>query len=202
MSIVARVKAILLQPTSEWKVIRNEQASVAGLFTGYAVILAAIPAVAGFIGYSLIGTSFMGVTVRFPVGRGILWAVLQYGLQLAAVYILALIIDALAPSFGAAKNLLDSLKITIYSYTAAWLGGIFMIIPSLSPLSLLAAIYSLVLLWFGLSNVKDPPKEKQAGYFVVTLIVAIILFALIGSVLQRVVFGSLTPAAAIHIPGA
>lgn len=55
MNLVDRAKNILLSPNSEWEVIRSESTTTAELFTKYAVILAAIPAIAGFIGYYLIG---------------------------------------------------------------------------------------------------------------------------------------------------
>jgi hypothetical protein len=190
MNLVERVKNILLAPTKEWEVIKGESTSVGELFSKYAVILAAIPAVAGFIGYSLIGVSVMGVGFRLPIGRSIIWAALQYGIGLVALYILAVIIDALAPSFGAAKNMTDSLKVAVYSMTASWVGGVFMLIPSLYPLYLLAGVYSLVLLYFGIKTVKAPPPEKAVGYFVVSILLAIVLFGVVGAIVSRVVFGT------------
>jgi hypothetical protein len=53
--LVDRVKAILLTPQTEWPVIAREEGDTASLFTQYVAILALIPALAGFIGSSLIG---------------------------------------------------------------------------------------------------------------------------------------------------
>lgn len=192
MNLVERVKNILLNPVSEWNAIKGEQTSPAELFTKYALILAAIPAVAGLIGFGLIGTSVAGISIRYPFGKAILWAALNYGLGLAIMYVLAIIVDALAPSFGAAKNMTDSLKVVVFSHTAAWVGGVFMLLPSLSPLALLASIYSLVLLYFGLKIVKAPPAEKAVGYFIVVIVVTIVLFAILSQVLQRLAFGGTT----------
>ena len=55
MNLVDRVKNILLQPSQEWAVIETETTDTKTLYTSYAMILAAIPAVAGFIGGSIIG---------------------------------------------------------------------------------------------------------------------------------------------------
>ena len=41
-SLAARVKGIILRPSPEWDIIDGEPATVKGLFTGYAMILAAI----------------------------------------------------------------------------------------------------------------------------------------------------------------
>ena len=199
MNLFDRAKNILIKPVDEWPVIRNEPTTIQQLFTGYAVILAAIPAVAGFIGYSLVGTSVFGVTVRYPLVRGIIWAALNYGLSLAGVYVLALIVDQLAPSFGSQKNMTDSMKVVTYSYTAAWVGGIFHLVPALSPLGMLAGIYTLVLLWFGLDKIKAPAQDKKVPYFVVTLIVALVVFFLIGTLVTSIAFAGVGAGAITNI---
>ena len=64
MNLVERAKNIILKPKQEWQVIAAEPHTVPGLYTQYVMILAAIPAVAAFIGFSLIGTSGFGVSYR------------------------------------------------------------------------------------------------------------------------------------------
>ena len=189
MNLVDRTKNILLSPDSEWEVIRSESSTPAELFSQYAVILAAIPALAGLIGYYLIGLSFGSFgTIRLDIGTAFFWAVLTYVLSLASVYVLGWIIDALAPSFGSTKDFISSLKVSVYAYTAAWVAGIFHIIPSLSFLAALAGIYSLVLLYMGLKKVKMVPAEKLVGYFVVTIIVALVLYFVIGAIIGSIIF--------------
>ncbi len=64
MNLVDRAKNILLQPKQEWAVIEAETTDTKTLYTSYAMILAAIPAVAGFIGMSIIGYgSLLGVVL-------------------------------------------------------------------------------------------------------------------------------------------
>lgn len=188
MNLVDRAKNILLSPNTEWDVIRNESTTPSDLFTGYAIILAAIPAVAGFIGYYLIGVSFGFGMFKFDLGIALTWAVLTYILSLVSVFVLGWIIDALAPSFGSTKDLNSSLKVAVYSYTASWIAGIFQIIPSLSFLAALASIYSLVLLYIGLKKVKVVPEDKMIGYFVVTIVAALVLYFVIGAIIGAIVF--------------
>ncbi|MCI0470346.1 MAG: YIP1 family protein [Candidatus Aminicenantes bacterium] len=196
-AIIKRVIGLVTKPKEEWQEIKKTDMTVAQMFTGYAMILAAIPAIAGFIGYSLIGISYGIGSFRYPAGRGILWAILMYIFSLAGVYLLAFIIDALAPSFGSTKNMVVSLKIVIFAYTATWVGGIFYIIPSLAILAGLISLYTLFLLYLGMEILKEVPKDKMVGYFVVTIIVSIIIYFLIGFIITRIALG-----AALSVPAA
>ena len=63
MQLMERVKGILLKPRETWAAIDGEPADTR-LFTGYVMILAAIPAVCGFIGMSLIGMGGFGFSMR------------------------------------------------------------------------------------------------------------------------------------------
>lgn len=189
MNLVERAKNIVLTPAKEWDVIKGESLSITDMFTKYAMILAAIPAVAGLIGNSLIGISYGFGTFRVPIGSSLVWAILQYVLSLGGVYLFAFIIDALAPSFGCAKNLAASMKVVVFSYTAAWIAGVLMVIPALAVLVSIASIYSLYLLYIGLAKVKDVPKDKMVGYYVVSIVVAVVIFFVIGLIVSRVAFG-------------
>jgi len=188
MNLVDRAKNIILNPSKEWEVIKTENISNSDLFTKYAMILAAIPAVCGFIGYSLFSVSYGLFSYKISVGSSITWAILQYILNLGGVYVLALIIDALAPTFGCTKDLNAALKIVVFSYTPAWLIGVFNLFQVLSIIVLLGSIYSLILLYMGLERVKSVPKDKMVGYFIVTIIVAIVVYFIIGAIINRIVF--------------
>ena len=143
-----RVKAILTNPRAEWPVIAAEPASIGSLYTGYIAILAALPAIAGFIKGSLIGYSMLGITARQPIAAGIGTMLLTYLLALAVVYVMALIINALAPSFGGRQDSVQALKTIAYAWTAAWVAGIAVIVPWLGTLIALAgAIYAIYLLY-------------------------------------------------------
>jgi hypothetical protein len=134
--LVARAKAILLTPKSEWPVIAGESTTVADLYKGYIIPLAAIPAIFGFLKMSVIGTTvvFAG-TYRVGIGAGLTSMVLGYVLSLVMVYVMGLIIDALAPTFGAQKNNIQALKTMAYAYTASWVAGVAQILPGIGFLT-------------------------------------------------------------------
>ena len=182
MNLVDRVKKLMLQPKSEWQVIDGETHTVQGLYTGYVMILAAIPAVCSFIGLSIIGSSVMGVSFHVPIEHGVVLLVLQYVSALASVYVLALVIDALAPSFGSTKNFMQAMKIAAFVPTASWIGGVFSIIPLLGIIGLIFALYSLYQLFIALPMLMKTPADKAVIYFVVVLIVAIVVYVIIGAV--------------------
>jgi hypothetical protein len=192
MNLVKRAKNIILTPAKEWEVIKGENLTIADIFTKYAMILAAIPAVAGFIGYSLIGVSYGFGTFRVPVGTALVWAILQYILSLAGIFIVAFIMDALAPTFGCAKNMVAAVKIVAFSYTAAWVAGVFNIIPALGILVGIASLYSLYLLYLGMKIVKEVPADKLVGYFVVTLIATVVVYFVVGMIVGAIAFGNMS----------
>jgi hypothetical protein len=187
MNIVERVKKILLQPKLEWPVIAAEPHTVQGLYTNYVMILAAIPAVASFIGMSIIGYSGFSYSYRVPIGSGLASMVLHYVLSLGMVYLLALIIDALAPSFGGQKDFMSAMKVSAFAPTASWVAGILMIIPALGILAVLGSLYSLYLLYAGLSPLMKTPPERSIPYTVVIIIAAIVLAVIVGAISSAVV---------------
>jgi hypothetical protein len=187
--LIARAKAILFTPKTEWPVIAGEPATPPDLYKNYIVILAAIPAVFSFLKLSVVGVSvpFAG-TIRYGVGMGLTSLVVGYVLSLVMVYVMALIIDALAPSFGGQKDRTQALKTVAYAYTASWIAGFGQIIPGLWMLIAIAGgIYSIYLLYLGLPNTMKCPPEKAAGYTAVAIIVAIVLSIVIGMVVGAVV---------------
>ncbi|MFL5447760.1 MAG: Yip1 family protein [Gemmatimonadales bacterium] len=185
MSLVDRVKRILMSPRTEWQVIDTEPTTPAQLYTGYIVPLAAIGPIAQLIGYSVFGISvpFMG-TYRVPIGSGITSALVTYVLSLAATYVLALIIDALAPTFNGQRSQTQALKVAAYSSTASWVAGIFQLIPGLRLLTILG-LYSLYLLYLGLPIVMKAPREKAVAYTAVIILAAIVLFMVVGVIAGR-----------------
>lgn len=189
MNIVERIKNILLSPTLEWETIKKEDHMISDLFTQYVLKLAAIPAISGLIGFTLFGYSFGFGSYRPTFGANLKWAISMYVMSIIQVYILAYIIDILAPTFGSKKHLPTSMKIVVFAYTAAWVGGIFSLIPALSILGAIAGIYSLVLLYKGLQIVKEVPKNKLTGYFVAVIIASIIVYGITGTIITKIAFG-------------
>jgi hypothetical protein len=183
MNIIERAKNICLTPTTEWPVISAEPATPGGLLTGYAAPLAAIGAIAGFLGGAIIGQTlpFVG-HYRVPLAAGLIAAIFTFCMALVGVFVLSLIIDALAPTFGGQKNSIQALKVAVYSYTPAWIAGVLQIVPLLGILAIFAALYGLYLLYLGLPQLMRSPQEKAIPYTVVVVVCAIVLSVVITAV--------------------
>jgi hypothetical protein len=159
MNLFDRVKAILVEPRNEWAKIAAEPATVQSLYTGWIMILAAIGPVA-----LLVATGSIQL------------AIAQYVLSLIITFVLALIVDALAPSFGGTKDFIASLKLTAYSYTVAWLAGIFNLLGLLGGLLVLVAtIYAFYTFFLGAPVLKKSSPEKAVPFTLVIVLCGIVL---------------------------
>ena len=187
-NLVARVKNLLLQPGATWDEIDVEPATVRGLMTGYVMLLAAIPAVCSTIGMVVFGVGAFGFSYKPPLVWALGQGVLTYGLSLAMVFVMALIIDGLAPNFGGTKDRVQAFKVAAYAPTASWVAGVFGLLPPLAIVALLGGLYSLYILFRGLPKLMKVPEERAGGYFAVVLVVAIV----VGFVIAMITGGMMT----------
>jgi len=189
--LIDRAQRILLAPKTEWPVIAAEPDTTAGIYRGYIAILAAIGPIAMFIKSSLIGYGIPLIGFyRVDVMHGLIGAIVSYGLSLLSVYIFALIINALAPTFGSQKDSLLALKTAAYAMTAAWIAGIAQILPVVGVLITIAGgAYSVYLLYLGLPVTMKAPQDKAIAYTAVSVVAAMLLFwiaaVIVGTVLGR-----------------
>lgn len=174
MNLVERVKGILLQPKSEWQVIEREPGNAGYLFPNYVAIVAAIPPVCAFIGLSIVGYG----PFRLGIVSGILHAVVVYVLSLISVFVVAYVIDFLAGTFGARKNLDNAMKISAYAPTAAWVAGVFKIIPVLAFLGILG-LYSLYLLYTGIVALMKPAADKALIYSIAVIVCVVVIWTIL-----------------------
>ncbi|MEP6693606.1 MAG: Yip1 family protein [Chloroflexota bacterium] len=176
-NLVDRARAILTRPKDEWRVIDPEKTDIATLYRAYVVPLAAIGPVANFIGSALIGTG----QLRVPVASALAGAIVSFALTLLGTYVVAQVIDNLAPRYSGTRDLTAAFKVSAYSSTAQWLAGIFALIPGLAFLSILG-LYGLYLLYLGLPVLMKVPQEKATAYTVTVVVVTIIIFIVIAIV--------------------
>ena len=182
MNVVQRVQDILLKPKETWPAIAAETDDIASVYKNYVVYLAAIPAVATFIGLSLVGIGGFGMHFRVPVVTGLVNMVVGFALTLVMVYVLALIANALAPTFRGEKNLPNAFKLIAYGSTAGLLGGVFNLLPVLSMLGMLAALYSIYLLYTGVPVMMKTPQDKSLVYTAVLIVCGIVAGLIVGAV--------------------
>ena len=165
MNIVERLKGILLSPKTEWPAIAAEPMTTQGIYTGWVMILAAI-----------------GPLVVLLTTQSLGHAIGQYLMMLAMTAIMALIVDALAPSFGGRKDFVAALKLSAFSYTAAFVGAIFGLLGMLGALlSFAAAIYAWYTFYLGAPVLGKCAPEKAVTYTIVVVVAGIVIGIVLGT---------------------
>ncbi|MEO6750031.1 MAG: Yip1 family protein, partial [Casimicrobiaceae bacterium] len=161
---------------TEWPVIAAESKTAADVWMGYVAPLVAISAIAGGLGMMLFGIHIplMG-SIRVGPVPTIAHVVVQFVMTFVGLFVLTLIINALAPTFGGQKDSLRALKAAAYSFTPAWVGGILTIVPALGIIAGLIGLYGLYLLYLGLPVMMRSAQEKAMGYTVVVVLCAIVI---------------------------
>jgi hypothetical protein len=187
MNIATRVAHILVQPNSEWPIIKREETSLQSLYLQYVAILAVIPAVGSFIANAFVGTLSAG---RVDVGSAFGAAVMGYVVSLVMVFVVALIADSLAPTFGGRKNIDRALKLVAYSMTPAWVAGALVFIPVLGFLiTILGGLYALYLFYLGAPVLMKTAESKTIGYTAVVVAIAIVI-GFVTSMISVAIFGA------------
>jgi len=182
--LIERIKRILLSPRTEWPVIAAEPRTARDIYFGYVAPLAAVSAIAAFLGSTLIGVTYPLVgTIRTPIPTGLVQAVLMFLMTFLSVFVVAWIVDALAPTFAGQKDPIRALKVTAYAFTASWVASVLTIIPYLGWLAALVGLfYGLYLLYLGLPVLMRSPPDKAIGYTVVVIICTIVVWFIISIV--------------------
>ena len=181
-ALFGRIQRLLMSPASEWDTIAGEAADVPKIYMNYIgplVLASALAAALGIVSFIGIGTALKIFVVQAVMG-------------LIFVYVLAFVINALAPTFGATPDMGQAFKLAAYSPTAAWVASLIMIVPVLAIISLLGALYSLYLLYVGLPKLMKPPQEKTMVY-TLSIVGVMIVIGIVMGLIQ----GALMPSATV-----
>lgn len=183
MNPINRINGLLFRSGSEWEAISRESVTAADLYKRYVLPLAAIGPLASFIGTSLVGVDLpLAGELRVPVGWGLSSALAGYATALIGVFLLGLIINALAPAFGGEKNPARALMAATYASIPAWMAGVFYVLPAMAALALIASLYSLYLLYLGLPVMMKSARGKSLGYTALVAVCAFAVFMAMGIV--------------------
>lgn len=194
MSLIDRAKNILLSPKTEWAKIDAEEGTTMGLFTGYAMILAALPLVGTLLALVL----SLGPYQYFGLNFFLVSAIGAYVIGLGILFLMGIIANALSSSFDGTKNDLSAMKLVVYSATPGWIAGFFGFIPGVNMLLSLAAFgYSAYLIYLGSQAVMKVPEGKAVGYTAVTIIIWIIASIVIMTLILGILVSSLVGTAGL-----
>ena len=179
--------ALVKNPAAYIAANKDAPATTMGIMVNYVAVLAAIPFVATLIGdiwyYSFYGLfGFVGSYIAYAFVS----ALLTYILDVIGVYVVALVIGALAPSFGSATNQTKSLKLAAFIFTPVFLIGALNIIPLLGILGILGILYGLYILYLGLPVMLGTPAQKVVPYVVAVVVATFVVYVVIGFIVGAV----------------
>jgi Yip1 domain len=181
--LLERIKGLILTPKTQWPVIEAEPTTVGQLYTAHVMPLTAFAAVMSFVRMSVIGVSLpFGGTIRTPFVSGLFSAMLTFVVGLIGVYLVGLIINMLAPSFGGQRDQRQALKTAAYALTPAWLGTALIFLPAGTLLQLCAGIYGIYVLYLGLPVMMRSQQSSSGGYTASVVVCSILVGILFGVV--------------------
>ena len=186
--MIDRAQKVLSGPKQVWPAIKMDGESATEVYRNYLIYLAIIPALATFIGESMVGYAvpFESKVLYVPLGRGLLGMVLRYLLILAGVYAAAWLIAAIAPKFEGSRDVTSALKLVGYSATAGWLASALYIIPRLGDLSVFGYVYSAYVLFIGVPIMMESSEEKSTSYAIVSLAITLVSMIIVSMIVNAV----------------
>jgi hypothetical protein len=171
VNLVERVKAMLLSPKSEWPRIAAEPMTAPQIYTSWVMILGAIAPLAIAIGW--------GMSVGFSAS--IRFAIANYVIALVMTALIALVVDFLAPQFGGTKDFVAALKLSAFSYTAAFVAGVFHLLGSFGGmLVLIGMVYAWYTFYLGAPVLKKCSEDKAVLFTIIVVVIGFVLGMLFG----------------------
>jgi Yip1-like protein len=177
MDLRKRLTGLLVDPKREWSIIAGEPADVVWLYRHFIAIVAAIPAAALFLRFTLAASPIVGLGA----------AVARYIIALATPMLVAVVVEKLAPKFRSSGGTAQALRLVAYSAAPAWVAGVFYLLPGAgATATLVGLLYGIYLFALGLPRLMHTPREQLVPFM---LVCALVLLA-VNILLTLVVSGA------------
>lgn len=171
---------LLTHPDREWEAIRLESESLGQLYLRHILLLALIPAVAGFYGTTQVGWQIGdGQVVKLTTGSALQLCILFYAAMLAGIYILGRFIDFFAATYDVKEQTPRGVTLAAYTATPVFLLGVIAVYPNVwvnMLVGLAAVAYSVYLLYEGLPILMKIPEERGFMFASSVLTVGLVMF--------------------------
>ena len=187
MDLKTRATNILTKPAAEWPVIAAESDSADG--PHHELCGAAVCHFRDLQFHRVVDhrrVDAIDGNIRAPIASGLTSAVVRFVLGLVGIYVSAIIIEKLAPTFQSKGDTTQAMKLVVFASTPVWVAGVLQIIPALGLLVILAALYAVYLFYLGLPPVMHTPGDKVIPYMVVAAIVIFVINLCFGFVAAAV----------------
>jgi hypothetical protein len=179
--VLNHVWGLFFHPKQEWKSIKGERCSIGKCYCSHVLILAAIPAIAGYIGTTQVGWSFGGFEVhKLTTQSALQIAIVTYLTMLVAVFSLGKAIHWMGQTYGSKQTLPQAIALAAYTATPLWIMGIFFLYPILwvnMLIGLPALAYTVYLLYTGVPVMMNVTQER--GFLFASAVLAVGLVMLV-----------------------
>lgn len=179
--VLSHVVGLMMDPKKEWKTIKEERCSISKCYCSHVLLLAAVPAVAGYVGTTQVGWSFGGFAVhKLTTDSALQIAILTYLTMLLAVFSLGKAIHWMGQTYGSKQTLPQAIALAAYAATPLWLVGFFFLYPVLwinMLIGLPALAYTVYLLYTGVPVMMGVSTER--GFLFSSAVLAVGLVMLV-----------------------
>lgn len=190
--ILNHVWGLFAHPEEEWKKVRKERSSIAKSFLSHVLLLAAIPAVAGYFGTTKVGWRIAGSEVtRLTHESALTIAIISYVTMLVAVLSIGTLIHWMGQTYGSKQPLSQCIALSTHTATPLFVIGIMMLYPIWwlnFIIGLPALAYTVYLLYTGLPIMMGISKER--GFLFSSAVLAVGLVMLVGLLAATVILWS------------
>lgn len=187
--MLSHVWGLLSHPEDEWKNIRKENCTVGKCYCSHVLLLAAIPPLAAYIGFTQVGWQVVTREVHRLTPESALWiAGLSYLAILVAVFTVGKLIHWMGQTYGAKQTLPQCIALAAYTATPLFLIGVMLLYPVLwlnLLIGLPALAYTVYLLYTGVPIIMGIPKER--GFLFSTAVLAVGLVMLVAVLAATVI---------------
>ena len=167
--IIVPAKSILRDPQNCWVAFSRDRRTIKRIFEDTVFMLAAIPAVCGFIGEGIFG--------RMAVLNALALAVAGYALSIGFLYGAAHAAHRTAWLFNGTMSLDAAAKLIVYSFMPFFLAGIFLIHPQTAFLAV-CGVYGLYLFYHGVRALSGVSSSRLLTYYALNVVGWVVTFDL------------------------
>ena len=178
---IQHIIGLFTDPAREWESIREQYKTSERAGIGHVFVLAAIPAISGYIGTTQVGWRIgVGDPIKITGDSAVSIAVIYYLALLVGVYTIGWMIHLLGRAYEIEKPLPLSIALAAYTATPLFLIGVMQVYPVLwlnMLIGLPALAYTVYLLYSGLPIMMEIPAER--GFLYSSAVLAVGLIALV-----------------------
>ncbi|NOQ88014.1 MAG: DUF1282 domain-containing protein [Gammaproteobacteria bacterium] len=179
--MLSHLFGILINPSEEWKKIRDVECTIGKCYCGYVFIMAAIAPICGYFGTTRFGWEIGArEAVKLSPDSALIIAIAYYFVMLVGVFSMGLMIHWMGKTYKADQNLSRSIRLAAFTATPLFLVGVVELFPILwlnFVIGLPALALSVRLLYTGVPIMMEIDEDR--GFLFSSSILAVGMVALI-----------------------